>query len=497
MFDCHAARHNNMVCRLHASKWETHLNEGGENKEVKMVEEPFLKKMVAFVESQPNGVEFDRIDDCFHLLQNHTAEINRSDDFDRMYVGENATVKPLFRKENGRYFTLQSSGDGNKVGRNYTDGEIKIIGRTVFTSVIIGAMIILPIHAKAYQTEIVNGIEWKYENAGSGCKIYGDGNTVYNTPKTTAIPQGTVGDIVVPSTLGGRQVTSIMNFAFANCTKITSVIIPDSVTTVGQSAFWMCSNLEKVVFGKGMTSIGASALTVMDWRSSTSKSKLKTIVIRGRYFEGYNGATSVILSSEVVSVYVSTQWTLPKYWFGRDVQYYDPIPAIGSAVAKNLYEALYDAEDERLKSLITTEEQYNNFRSWANGVVGTSDMAQRQTVKDSSFAWLSYALDADSLITKAPAQGEVSIEQFTPNEDEAKAFDLAVAIDGISVGANATAVNLAEVFTIEGSTSPNGTYSSDDVEVSFGTPENGKVKCTARAKDTTKTSFFMKVKMNP
>ena len=464
---------------------------------MKMVEETFLTKMVAFVEGQPNGVEFDQIDDYFSLLHNPTAGISGSDDFDLMYVGENAKIKPLFGKENGRYFTLQSSGDGNKVGRNYTDGEIKIIGRTVFTSVIIGAMIILPIHAKAYQTEIVNGIEWKYENAGSGCKIYGDGDTVYNTPRATAIPQSTVGDIVIPSTLGGRQVTSIMNFAFANCTKITSVIIPDSVTTVGQSAFWMCSNLEKVVFGKGMTSIGANALTVMDWRSSTSKSKLKTIVIRGRYFEGYNGATSVILSSEVVSVYVSTQWTLPKKWFNRDAQFYDPIPVIGSAVAKNLKEALYDAEDEQLKSIITTEAQYNNFRAWANGVVGTSDMAQRQMVKDSSFAWLSYALDLDSLITKAPVQGEVSIGRFTPNADEAKAFDLDVAIDGISIGANATAANLAEVFNVEGSTSPNGTYSSNDVEVSFGTPSEGKVKCTARPKDTTKTSFFMRVKMNP
>ena len=489
-----------MVCRLHASKWETHLNEGGENKEVKMVEEPFLKEMVAFVENQPNGVEFDRIDDYFHLLQNHIAEINRSDDFDRMYVGENATVKPLFRKENGRYFTMQSSGDGNKVGRNYTDGEIKVIGRTVFTSVLIGAMIILPIHVQAYQTEIVNGIEWKYENAGSGCKIYGDGNTVYNTPRTTAIPQSTVGDIVVPSTLGGRQVTSIMNFAFANCTKITSVIIPDSVTTVGQSAFWMCSNLEKVVFGRGMTSIGNTALWVKQNNSSTSTSKLKTIIIRGAKFGGYNGTSNVILSSETVNIYVSTKWTLPNIWeagSSRSVQYYDPIPAIGSAVAKNLNEALYDAEDERLKSLITTEEQYNNFRSWANGVVGTSSMAQRQNVKDSSFAWLSYALDADSLITKAPEQGEVSIERFAPNADEAKAFDMDVAIDGISVGASATASNLAEVFTIEGSTSPNGTYSSDDVEVTFGTPSNGKVKCTARAKDATKTSFFMRVKMNP
>lgn len=352
------------------------------------------------------------------------------------------------------------------------------------------------VQLQAYQTATVDGIVWKYEVSGGGCKLYGSGDTVYNTPTATTIPQDTSGDIIIPEKLNGLPVTSIMNFAFANCTKITSVIIPDSVTTIGQSAFYLCGNLEKVVFGKSVTSIGNTALWVKKNNTSTS-TKLKTIVIKGKYFEGYNGATSIILASGTISVYVSTQWTLPKKWFGYNAQYYDPIPAIGSAVAKNLYEALYDAEDERLKSIITTEAQYNNFRSWANGVIGTSNMAQRQTVKDSSFAWLSYALDADSLITKAPVQGELSIGRFTPNADETKAFDLDVAIDGISIGANATAANLAEVFNVEGSTSPNGTYSSNDVEVSFGTPSEGKVKCTARPKDTTKTSFFMRVKMNP
>ena len=483
-----------MVCRLHASKWETHLNEGGENKEVKMVEEPFLKEMVAFVESQPNGVEFDRIDDCFHLLQNHIAEINRSDDFDRMYVGENATVKPLFRKENGRYFTLQSTGNGNTGGRDYSVGEIKVIGRTVFTSVLVGVMIVIPIHAQAYNTETVNGIQWKYTTETNGSKVYGY-HADNGSGSDSAISRNTTGDIVVPSTLGGKPVVTILNYAFYFCDKITSVVIPDSVTTIGQSAFAGCTSLEKIVVGKGVTSVGKWAF---DCQVNTEATKLKTIIIKGGWIS-YDTTyyMGLIGSSQSVTVYVSTKWTLPKTWAGKNVQYYDPIPAIGSAVAKNLKEALYDAGDERLRSLITTDAQYNNFRSWANGVIGTSNMAQRQTVKDSSFAWLSYALDADSLITKAPVQGEVSIGRFSPNADEAKAFDLEVAINGITVGASATAANLAEVFKIEGSTSPNGTYSSDDVEVTFGTPSEGKVKCTARPKDATKTSFFMKVKMNP
>lgn len=473
-------------------------NEGSESKEMKMVDEVFLKKMVAFVESCPNGIEFDGIDDNFNLLLNPTAEIKGSEDFDRKYVGEDATVKPLFRKEEGRYFSLQRKGDGNTSGRNYKDGEVKVIGRTVFTSFFIGAMITAPICVQAYQTETVNGIEWKYEIAGDECKIYG----VWNEPRneyfhlpTTAIPQSTAGDIVIPSVLGGRQVTGIMEFAFAFCRQITSVIIPDSVATIGACAFYRCNNLEKVVFGKGVKSIGNYALNVYDYSSSTEKSKLKTIVIKGPYFEGYNGAYTVLLSTEEVSVYVSTKWTLPKTWFFHEVQYYDPIPIIGSDVAKNLNEALYDAADERLKSLIRTEEQYNSFRTWVNGVVGTANMAKRQTMKDSSFAWLSYALDLNALLTKKPVQGDIHISDF--RKDEAKDATGIVSIDNISVGADATAANLAEVFGVEGSATVDGVYSADNVIVNAWSVENGKVLFSAKPKDGSLTEFFIKATMNP
>lgn len=366
-----------------------------------------------------------------------------------------------------------------------------LCGKVALVSIVTA---ICSMQVQAYQTETVNGIQWKFTHPSSTTScIYGyraDNGSGYET----AIPTGTTGDIVIPSSLGGCPVTRVAEYAFYSCKKITSVVIPDTVTYIGKNAFQWCEKLEKIVIGKSVTSVGQYAFHVRLYYNDPSS--LKTIIIKGGRISVDNNMYCTD-RREGITVYVSSKWTLPSTWEGYSVKYYDPIPAIGSAVAKNLKEALYDATDGRLKSLITTEEQYNSFRSWANGVVGTLDMAQRQTVKDSSFAWLSYALDADSLITKTPEQGEVSIERFAPNVDEAKAFDLDVAIDGISVGANATAANLSEVFKIEGSTSPNGTYSSDDVEVTFGTPSEGKVKCTARPKDATKTSFFMKVKMNP
>ena len=57
----------------------------------------------------------------------------------------------------------------------------------------------------------------------------------------------------------GDSVTSIGNYAFYNCNSLTSVEIPDSVTSIGNYAFWGCSSLTSVEIPDGVTSIGVSA----------------------------------------------------------------------------------------------------------------------------------------------------------------------------------------------------------------------------------------------
>ena len=67
---------------------------------------------------------------------------------------------------------------------------------------------------------------------------------------------GSGGDIVIPSVLEGKPVTSIGNEAFEYCYDITSVTIPDSVTTIYDYAFYDCSGLTSVTFGKSVEYIG-------------------------------------------------------------------------------------------------------------------------------------------------------------------------------------------------------------------------------------------------
>ncbi|MDB4683889.1 PQQ-binding-like beta-propeller repeat protein, partial [bacterium] len=72
---------------------------------------------------------------------------------------------------------------------------------------------------------------------------------------------GAAGDIEIPSRYWGKPVTAIGNQSFFNCSKLTSVTIPNSVTSIGWNAFHDCSKLTSVTIPNSVTSIGSSAFS--------------------------------------------------------------------------------------------------------------------------------------------------------------------------------------------------------------------------------------------
>ena len=63
----------------------------------------------------------------------------------------------------------------------------------------------------------------------------------------------------IPAELGGKPVTEIGEWAFAYCSSLTEVTIPEGVTSIRAFAFRSCSSLTKVIIPEGVTSIGDSA----------------------------------------------------------------------------------------------------------------------------------------------------------------------------------------------------------------------------------------------
>ena len=144
-------------------------------------------------------------------------------------------------------------------------------------------------------TATVNGIKWKY-TVSNGRVSIGGGNS-----SSTAVPKSTSGEITIPSTLGGKPVTSIGDYAFEECSSLTSVTIPDGVTSIGYSAFRHCSGLTSVTIGNDVTSIGGYAFAYCSSLTSVTIPDGVTSIGHTAFY-ACSGLTSVTIPDGVTSI---------------------------------------------------------------------------------------------------------------------------------------------------------------------------------------------------
>ncbi|MDY3108855.1 MAG: leucine-rich repeat protein [Lachnospiraceae bacterium] len=108
--------------------------------------------------------------------------------------------------------------------------------------------------------------------------------------------KGSSSVVVIPN-----SVTSVGDFAFFCCIRLTSIAIPNRVTGIGRSAFYGCNGLTSVTVGNSVTSIGWYAFK--GCRGLTSITTPNSVTSIGNSaFSGCTGLTNVTIGNSVTSI---------------------------------------------------------------------------------------------------------------------------------------------------------------------------------------------------
>lgn len=116
--------------------------------------------------------------------------------------------------------------------------------------------------------------------------------------------EGTSTEVVIPSTYEGLPVTRIGFGAFAYCSNLTSITIPDSVTSIGYKAFYYCSSLTSITVPDGVTSIKGGTFANCSGLTSISIPDNVTS-IGNNAFQGCSSLTSITFESPTTLIYDS------------------------------------------------------------------------------------------------------------------------------------------------------------------------------------------------
>ena len=137
----------------------------------------------------------------------------------------------------------------------------------------------------------------------AGAETYGDFEYDVLDSGTVKITKyiGNAEKVDIPAEIYGKSVTSIGDWAFENCTSLTSITIPDSVTSIEWYAFQGCTSLTSITIPNSVTSIGdlafdgctsLTSITIPDSVTSIGKSA----------FYGCTSLTSITIPNSVTSI---------------------------------------------------------------------------------------------------------------------------------------------------------------------------------------------------
>ena len=188
------------------------------------------------------------------------------------------------------------------------------------------------------------------------------------------------GSVTIPSTVTYNgttySVTSIGYAAFADCSSLTSITIPNSVTSIGDYAFYGCSGLTSITIPNSVTSIGYSAFSSCSALTSITIPNSVTSIGSGVFYY-CSGLTSVVWNAKNCADFLYSSYApfyeissqITSFTFGDSVQH---IPAclcygmnnLTSITIPNSVTSIgYDAFDgcSGLTSVVWNAENYSAY----------------------------------------------------------------------------------------------------------------------------------------
>ena len=143
--------------------------------------------------------------------------------------------------------------------------------------------------------------------SASALKVEVDGiyYDISGTTATVTSGYSCSGDIVIPESItynaSKYSVTSIGDWAFYECSGLTSITIPNSVTSIGERAFSSCSGLTSITISNSVTSIGEYAFCLCTGLTSITIPNSVTSIGNGA-FTSCTGLTSITIPNSVTSI---------------------------------------------------------------------------------------------------------------------------------------------------------------------------------------------------
>ena len=126
-------------------------------------------------------------------------------------------------------------------------------------------------------------------------------DTSGETVTIVSCDQNASGALEIPSTIDGKRVSSIGPSAFAQCGRLRSITIPNSVTSIGARAFFFCSRLTSITIPNSVTSLGTGAFALCESLPAITIPDSITSISDGTFGECYS-LRAITIPNSVTSI---------------------------------------------------------------------------------------------------------------------------------------------------------------------------------------------------